>query len=247
MPLPSVRFTVRRMTAGVGVLALLLSFAIPVGRFVHGHRRMVDLSRRLDRMVRGLDSRCPRSVSQDVWDTSVNWTQIIGPTNIFSNDVIPFDSRKRLVDALEKRLQGPVGPDRIPWIWDGYASIAKGTSFERYVREYRCHAIGPLLRDALDVSPNGVAPDAWDRAVRETEGAIDAIIGLHWPADTPVAAEEQDRFLGSVAAIMARPVGRAKLLAVWEAIAEAGPSGRSYVEGRIASIRRDLDGMADGR
>jgi len=247
MPVPSVRFTVRRMMAGVGVLALLLSVAIPVGRFVHGQRRMVDLSRRLNTMVLGLRSSCPRSVSQDAWDTSVNWTQIIGPTNIFSNDVIPFDSRKRFVDALEKRLKGPVGPDMIPWIWDGYAAMAKGRSFERYVRTYRCAAIGPLLIDALAVRPNGVAPDAWDRTVRETQAAIEAIIGLHWSAVTPAAAEEQDRFLDSVAAILARPVGSARLLAVWMEIAKAGPSGRSYVEARLASIRRDLDEMGAGR
>ena len=174
----------------------------------------------------------------------MGWISIIG-SDIITNDAIPFHSRERLVDALGERVQGPVGPELIPWVWDGYAALMRGNSSEGFVRSYRCHAIAPLLRDALVVRPRGIAPDAWDRAVHETGAAIDAVIGKF--GGTASTAEEQDRFLSSVAAILARPVGRGKLLAVWEEIAASGPSGKSYVNGRLASIRQDLDSVGDGR
>lgn len=237
----SFRFTVRRMMAGIGLLAVALSVAIPFGR----HSRTSNLARRFDVMVLGLRASCPRTVSQDVWDASVVWTQIIGPTNLYAVEEIPFERRQRLVEALGQRLKKPIGPDLIPWIWDDYAAMTRGTSYERYVRGYRGAATVPLLLDALASRPPGVAPDAWDRAVQETGEAIDTVIMPRSGASPLATAEEQDRFLRSVATILARPASRARLLAVWQALAASGPSGRSYADERLGSIRRGL-GAAGG-
>lgn len=238
--MPHVRFTVRWMMAGIGVLAVILSIAIPVGRFEYGRRRTTNLSQRLNGMVLGLRSSCPRSVSPDVWNESVTWTQLIGPTNIYSSDKIPFETRERLVDALSVRIQGPIGPDLIPWIWDGYANMARGTSFEQYIRWYRCLAVGHLLTDDLAVRPKETAPDAWERVMRETTREIDAIIGVRPDEHTSATDEEIDRFLGSVAGILARPAGKKKILAVWAAIAASNSKKKSAISARLETIHESL-------
>src|SRR4051794_16773396 len=99
MSSPQVRFTVRRAMAAIGIFAVLLSVAIPVVRQIHGVMRRSDLGRRVDGLVRGLRSRCPGSVGPGPWDEAVTWTQIIGPTNLYSIDVIPLPRKARFEEA----------------------------------------------------------------------------------------------------------------------------------------------------
>ena len=166
------------------------------------------------------------------------WTINIGE-DLFCNDGLSIRSRRRLIDSILERLQGPVGPELIAWIWDEYAAMARGTSSEGFVRGHRCIALAPLLLDSLSIKPLGIAPDAWDHAVQETETAIDVVMAHHFDSGSASTAEEQDRFLSSVAALLGRPVGAGKLLAVWDELAKSGPTGKKYVEPRLASIRRD--------
>jgi hypothetical protein len=245
MRLPRVRFTVRGMMAEVAFLAVFLSVAIPLGRFQYRLQKKGDLVRSLGATLRGLRTTRPASVSPVVWEETLVWTGNIGE-DLYCDDGIPVRSRERLIEALRLRLQGPVGPELIPWIWDEYTAMARGTCSEGFVRGYRCTAVLPVLRDALSVRPPDVAPGVWGRATRETTAALEAFHVGHGGGNAPRSVEEE-RFLGSVAAILTRPLGRGRLLSVWERLAESGPAGRDYAGQRLASLRRDLEGAGGVR
>lgn len=85
----------------------------------------LEWSRRVEAGFRKLRSKRPADVPQGQWEFMVDWTMNLhancGPDHWTIRKL-----RWQFLDEFERRLEGPVGPATIDWIWDEYVRNARG-------------------------------------------------------------------------------------------------------------------------
>src|SRR5262249_22326902 len=121
--------------AGFSLLEILVSALITAGIctmvFVTWIKPRLDHQRwffRVDASIKNLATQTPPGVDQEQWTQAVLWTLNADGNCCAVADFLKTRDRAELqqfADELERRINGPVDPKTIDWIWDEFERISK--------------------------------------------------------------------------------------------------------------------------
>lgn len=116
------RFGTRTLLVLMSMIALCCAAVVAVQQSIVGR---VQVSRRIEAMIDGLQLRRPNSLNAAQWRCLVDWTR-----NLHGNSLIAHQSSWSQIIGFEARLKGKLSGDvdaeTIEWIWDEYAIVCPG-------------------------------------------------------------------------------------------------------------------------
>lgn len=129
MRINRLQFSTRRMLLLIALVALPLAFDSHYLQPFGEHHRYYA---RVQASLLAMQGKRPANVTPEQWDHMLLWT-----TNLHGNcgghlSYLDMPQAEAFADALELKVQGPVGVATIDWIWDEYMRISRLKSYNRF-------------------------------------------------------------------------------------------------------------------